>query len=429
MAIVRRLRVGARAPFFRAMACPSSRAHSSDARQAVARRSRVLGIETSCDDTGVAVVDERGKILGQVLVTQRDVHAGYGGVMPRAAEQAHCNALGKAVDEALEQAQVEASELDAVAVTVGPGLALCLAVGVRQARAIAAANRLPIVPVHHMEAHALIARCEDASGDAKPDFPFLALLVSGGHNLMMLARGIGEYQQIGTTIDDALGEAYDKVARMLGLPVGGGGGPALEALALEGDPRKYKFSRPLQKRKNCDVSYAGLKTAVRLCIEAELKGSPPSEENRKVRADIAASFQRVAVDHLAERTQRAATWAKEIEPNIKHMVVAGGVASNQVVRASLKAIAREAGFEFCCPPPKFCTDNGVMVAWAGLERFQLGLHDAPPELESITEDEWVDVRPRWPLGERHPRVGEDTVSRGMKKKRLFPPLTGVAHAS
>ncbi|EFN53265.1 hypothetical protein CHLNCDRAFT_8322, partial [Chlorella variabilis] len=358
----------------------------------------VLGIESSCDDTGVAVVSTSGRVLGESLATQADIHAAWGGVVPKLAQEAHEAAIDGCVEAALASAGVTPDQLDAVAVTIGPGLSLCLRVGVLKARQLAAAHQLPLIPVHHMEAHALTAAASAASPAATPDlveFPFLCLLISGGHNLLLLVEGIGQYTQLGTTLDDALGEAYDKVARLLGLDLRPSGGAALEAFAAGGDPRALPLSVPMQRRPTCDFSYAGLKTAVRLAIEEQAPEA--TEGNRQVRADIAASFQRVAVQHLEERCRRGVQWAQESHPQVRHLVVAGGVASNRYIRGRLAAVAQAAGLRLVCPPPRLCTDNGVMVAWAGVERLQLGLAEAPPASGEPGEGEWVDLRPRWPL--------------------------------
>ena len=314
-------------------------------RVAVDADTLILGIETSCDDTAAAVVTGDGRVLGEAKTSQDAIHAPWGGVVPNLAQEAHKAAIDDVVSTALRNARVDASRLDAVAVTVGPGLSMCLRVGVCAAQDLCAAHEIPIVPVHHMEAHGLVARL--SGGTELVRFPFLALLVSGGHNQLILTRGVGDHVILGSTLDDALGEAYDKTARLLGLDVGGGGGPALEALAREGDPRAYAFPVPLRKRKNCDFSYAGLKTAARLAVERDLPelvaegsdafstvcapGTKPSEvrtpgvtredgetsekrerKERKIRADIAASFQAAAVKHLEERTRRAVGWANDV---------------------------------------------------------------------------------------------------------------------
>jgi tRNA A37 threonylcarbamoyltransferase TsaD len=472
----------------------------------VGARTVILGIETSCDDTGAAVITGDGRVLGEAIASQGEIHAKWGGVVPNLAREAHENAIDDVVARALAAADVRPENLSAVAVTVGPGLSMCLRVGVVKAQNMCVEHSLPIVPVHHMEAHALVARVgeggkkregvekgetsetSDETSDvyetssARASFPFLALLVSGGHNQLILATAIGEYRVLGGALDDALGEAYDKTARLLGLDVGGGGGPALEALAKKGDPKKYKFPVPLRKRKDCDFSYAGLKTAVRLAVERDL-GKPSESDafsnvqglegdddgvriNRNaemeafgeeetarrdaIRADIAASFQFAAVKHLEERTRRAIAWAREslsLEPqnedaekrDLSCVVVAGGVAANATVRATLGSVAEEAGLPLVLPPPRWCTDNGVMVAWAGVERFRLGLAEEAPSAEQLEpknvsdgkKDEdasrparrEVPLLPRWPLGTRDARATGEVKS--SKTARIAPPLRGA----
>ncbi|KAJ6328436.1 hypothetical protein OIU76_005968 [Salix suchowensis] len=281
----------------------------------------VLGIETSCDDTAAAVVRGNGEILSQVVSSQADLLAKYGGVAPKMAEEAHSQVIDQVVQEALDKANLTARNLSAVAVTIGPGLSLCLRVGVRKARKLAGSFNLPIISIHHMEAHCLVARLIER----ELEFPFMALLISGGHNLLILAHDLGHYIQLGTTIDDAIGEAYDKTAKWLGLDMSRSGGPALEELAREGDAESIKFSTPMKQHRDCNFSYAGLKTQVRLAIgshniNAEIPISSASSQDRRSRADIAASFQRVAVLHLEERCDRAIEWARKIEPSIKHLV-------------------------------------------------------------------------------------------------------------
>ncbi|KAL6762262.1 Gcp-like domain-containing protein [Haematococcus lacustris] len=319
----------------------------------------ILGIESSCDDTAAAIVTSDGHVLGEALISQTDIHAPWGGVVPNLAMEAHKLAINQVVSRALEQAGLEPHQLSAVAVTVGPGLSLCLRVGVAKALELCTRHQLPLLPIHHMEAHALVARMMPNSAQ-RPPFPFLCLLVSGGHNLLVLVRGPGQYVQLGTTVDDALGEAFDKTARLLGLEPRPSGGAALEALASQGDPTAFKFAVPMKKRTNCDFSYAGLKTSVRTAIEAHV--------GLRTKADIAASFQHVATLHLVERVRRAALWARTLEPGLTHLVVSGGVACNQHIRRSLTKLSEQEQLQLVLPPAKWCTDNGVMVAWAGVER-------------------------------------------------------------
>ncbi|XP_065859375.1 probable tRNA N6-adenosine threonylcarbamoyltransferase, mitochondrial isoform X1 [Euphorbia lathyris] len=387
----------------------------------------VLGIETSCDDTAAAVVTGNGDILSQVVSSQADLLAKYGGVAPKMAEEAHSQVIDQVVQDALNQANLTASDLSAVAVTIGPGLSLCLRVGVQKARKLAGSFNLPIIGIHHMEAHALVSRLIEQ----ELQFPFMALLISGGHNLLVLARDLGHYVQLGTTIDDAIGEAYDKTAKWLGLDLRRSGGPAVEELAREGDAESIKFSTPMRQHKDCNFSYAGLKTQVRMAIEsgninAEIPISLASSQERSSRADIAASFQRVAVLHLEERCERAIDWARKIEPSINHLVVSGGVASNQYVRTRLDHIVKKKNLKLVCPPPSLCTDNGVMVAWTGIEHFRVGRFDpSPPAVDP--QDFVYDLRPRWPLGEEYAE-GRST-ARSMKTARVHPSLTSMIQAS
>ncbi|CAM6128970.1 unnamed protein product [Calypogeia fissa] len=384
----------------------------------------VLGIETSCDDTGAAVVSADGRILGEAIASQAELLAQWGGVVPKLAQEEHQKFIDKVVEDALQNANVKESDLSAVAVTIGPGLSLCLRVGVRKARTIARAHQLPLVGVHHMEAHALVVRITEKA----VQFPFVVLLISGGHNLLLLAKNVGNYVQLGTTIDDAIGEAYDKSARWLGLDLKRGGGPALEEIAREGNPKSVPLSVPLRgiKYRDCNFSYAGLKTQVRMAIEArnidgdQVPLSAASPEDRQVRADIAASFQRVAVQHLEDKCRRAIEWARKLEPSVTTLVVSGGVASNQEVRGRLSDLAEDMGLQLLCPPPRLCTDNGVMVAWAGIEHLRLGIYEEPPPVDE-PDDVYLDLRPRWQLGE----VLAEGLSeaRSLKKAGNHPSLT------
>ncbi|XP_051145734.1 probable tRNA N6-adenosine threonylcarbamoyltransferase, mitochondrial isoform X3 [Andrographis paniculata] len=387
----------------------------------------VLGIETSCDDTAAAVVRSNGEILSQVVSSQADLLERYGGVAPKMAEEAHLLAIDQVVQDALDKANITEEDLSAVAVTIGPGLSLCLRVGVSKARKLAGTHILPIVGVHHMEAHALVARLVQRD----LQFPFMALLISGGHNLLILARDLGHYIQLGTTIDDAIGEAYDKTAKWLGLDMKKSGGPAVEELAREGDENSIKFKVPMKQHKDCNFSYAGLKTQVRLAIESKkIDAATPvasaSVEDRRARADIAASFQRVAVLHLEEKCKRAINWAFKIEPSIKHLVLSGGVACNQYVRSRLNTIAEQNRLQLVCPPPSLCTDNGVMIAWTGIEHFRMGRYDPPPPA-CEPADAMLDLRPRWPLGEEYAEGRSE--ARSLKTARVHPSLTSQIQAS
>ncbi|XP_070030268.1 probable tRNA N6-adenosine threonylcarbamoyltransferase, mitochondrial isoform X2 [Nicotiana sylvestris] len=366
----------------------------------------VLGIETSCDDTAAAVVNSNGEILSQVISSQAELLARYGGVAPKMAEEAHALVIDQVVQEALDKANLTEKDLTAVAVTIGPGLSLCLRVGVQKARKVAGSHNLPLVGVHHMEAHTLVARLVER----ELQFPFMALLVS---------------------VDDAIGEAYDKTAKWLGLDLRRSGGPAVEELAREGDAKSVKFKVPMKQHKDCNFSYAGLKTQVRLAIEAkrinaEISLASASDEERQARADIAASFQRVAVLHLEEKCERAIEWALNIEPSINHLVVSGGVASNKYVRSRLDEVVKRKGLKLVCPPPSLCTDNGVMIAWTGIEHFRLGRFDPPPPANE-PEDVVLDLRPRWPLGEEYAEGKSE--ARSMRTARIHPSLTSLIKAS
>ena len=335
----------------------------------------VLGIETSCDETAAAVLDADGAILADAVLSQQE-HARFGGVVPEIAARAHLAHLPGLVRQVMDQAGLAFSALGGVAATVGPGLIGGLIVGTGVGKGIAMAARKPFVGVNHLEAHALTARLPGLVSDGAP-FPYLLLLVSGGHCQLLAVEGVGHYRRLGGTIDDAVGEAFDKVAKMLGL--GWPGGPALEALAVGADPRRFPLPRPLLGRAGCDFSFSGLKTAV----AGLLASYPPGPLPARDAADIAACFQAAVTDVLADRVAHALAMA----PGVRLLVVAGGVAANQAIRARLAILAGEHDVALAAPPLRLCGDNAVMVAWAGIERLRLGLADrmdAPP-------------RPRWPL--------------------------------
>lgn len=344
----------------------------------------VLGVESSCDDTAAAVVRSDGTILGEASVSQDQLTEEWGGVVPHVARDAHAEGIDVVIADALSAAGIRADELDAVGVTMGPGLEICLRVGYRAARAVAREHNKPFVAVNHLEAHVLMPRAIELDA---VQFPFLTLLVSGGHCQLLLTRGVADYEVLGGTLDDALGEAFDKTARLLGLEVGGGGGPALEALARGGDAKAIPFPVPMRKRADCNFSYAGLKTSVRTAI-AKLGGEAVVLADEKIRADIAASFQETAVKHLEERTRRAIRLCDANAVGASTLVVAGGVAANSVVRSRLEELCLREGWAIAVPPARLCTDNGVMVAWAAIERLRCGIAD---------NHEHLDVRARWPL--------------------------------
>lgn len=357
----------------------------------------VLGIESSCDDTGAAIIRSDGTILGESLASQHSIHEEWGGVVPGLAKAAHEENIDRVIRESLQKANMELNDVDAIGVTVGPGLEICLRVGCNKARELAIEYNKPFVGVHHLEAHILMARIPAErhanGGDAAIDkihevskhrameFPFLALLVSGGHCQILKCLGIGRYSIVGGTLDDSLGEAFDKTARLLGLPVGGGGGPAVEALAKDGDPKSVALPIPLQKRKDCDFSYAGLKTAVRLaaekiCVERGVEKVDELEHEDK--ANIAASFQNVAFRHVEIRLGRAMDQVQE-QDGIKTLAVVGGVAANKELRRRLDALCsqRNDPWDMMVPPPRLCTDQGAMSAWAAVERLMVGSSDSP----------------------------------------------------
>ncbi|MET1415790.1 tRNA (adenosine(37)-N6)-threonylcarbamoyltransferase complex transferase subunit TsaD [Roseibium sp. HPY-6] len=337
----------------------------------------VLGIETSCDETAAAVVCGPGerKILSNTIRAQIDEHAEFGGVVPEIAARAHIEILDRIVAEAMKEADCAWEDIDAVAATAGPGLIGGVIVGFMTAKAIAMAAGKPLIGVNHLEGHALTARLTDDLS-----FPFLLLLVSGGHSQFLLVRGVGDYERLGTTIDDAIGEAFDKTAKLLGLPYPGG--PQVEKMAQKGDVQRFKLPRPFLDRPGLDMSFAGLKTALR----TQAKKLEPVDEQTV--ADLCAAFQRAVSDVLSARTKSALQLFRERHPQAEPViVVAGGVAANQEIRAALTGAAKEAGARFVAPPMRLCTDNAAMIAWAGIERLQLGPVD----------DMNVSPRPRWPL--------------------------------
>ena len=342
---------------------------------------RILGIETSCDETAASVIlrdsDGKGHILGDVVLSQLEEHSAYGGVVPEIAARAHVEALDTLIEEALLRAGVTLSDIDAIAATSGPGLIGGLIVGLMTGKAIARATGKPLYAVNHLEGHALTARLTDGLS-----FPYLMLLVSGGHTQLILVKGVGEYERWGTTIDDALGEAFDKTAKLLGLPYPGG--PAVERAALAGNPERFDFPRPLVGDARLDFSFSGLKTAVR---QAAQSLEPVTNEDI---ADICASFQRAISRTLKDRVGRGLKRFKAEHAGVARpaLVVAGGVAANQVLRSTLQILCAQSGFEFIAPPLSLCTDNAAMIAWAGAERLAAGM--AADGLD-------VAPRSRWPL--------------------------------
>jgi N6-L-threonylcarbamoyladenine synthase len=346
---------------------------------------RVLGLETTCDETAAAVVrlagDGRGAILSNEVLSQIARHAAYGGVVPEIAARAHVEVIDRLVGRALDRAGVALADLDGIAAAAGPGLIGGVIVGLTTAKALALVARKPLMAVNHLEGHALTARLTDGLA-----FPYLLLLVSGGHSQLLAVRGVGDYVRLGTTIDDAVGEAFDKVAKLLGLPYPGG--PEVEKAAEGGDPERFALPRPMIGRPEPDFSLSGLKTALR--VEAE-RIAPLSPQDV---ADLCASFQAAVVDVAVDRTRVGLRVFGKLAGRPTALVAAGGVAANATLRRALQRLGAEAGLRLVAPPLPLCGDNGAIIAWAGLERLRLGLHD----------DHHAPARARWPLGTAHERA-------------------------
>ncbi len=338
----------------------------------------ILGIETTCDETGAALVerteDGHGRILSNVVLSQINEHAAFGGVVPEIAARAHVEALDTIIAKAMSDAQRSFASLDGVAAAAGPGLIGGVIVGLTMAKAIALAHSKPLIAVNHLEAHALTARLTDAT-----PFPYCLFLASGGHTQILGVLGVGDYLRLGGTVDDAIGEAFDKTAKLLGL--GFPGGPLVEKEAARGDPKRFALPRPMAGRHDANFSLSGLKTALRL--EAE-KIAPLSDEDV---ADLCASFQQAVVDVVLDRLRAGVRIFRAKYGAPTAVVAAGGVAANQAIRKVLHRVAFEVGTTLVAPPPALCTDNGAMIAWAGAERLALGLTDG---LDFAP-------RPRWPL--------------------------------
>ncbi|WP_170771258.1 tRNA (adenosine(37)-N6)-threonylcarbamoyltransferase complex transferase subunit TsaD [Ruegeria lacuscaerulensis] len=348
----------------------------------------VLGLESSCDDTAAAVVrhgENGAEVLSSVVHGQTELHSAFGGVVPEIAARAHAEKLDTCVVQALADAGLGLSDMDAVAVTAGPGLIGGVMSGVMCAKGISAATGLPLIGVNHLAGHALTPRLTDGIA-----FPYLMLLVSGGHCQCLIAHGPDRFTRLGGTIDDAPGEAFDKTARLLGLPQPGG--PSVETEARAGDPKRFRFPRPLLDRPGCDLSFSGLKTALmrmRDQVVAE-KGGLTHQD----RADLCAGFQQAIVDTLAEKTRRAMDLYLDENPAEPVIAVAGGVAANSAIRSALEAVCVEKGARFTAPPLALCTDNAAMIAYAGIERFRTGARDGLD----------LTARPRWPLDQTSPTM-------------------------
>ena len=328
----------------------------------------VLGIESSCDETAAALVTGDRRILAQVIASQEEEHAPYGGVVPEIAARAHAERLAPLVEKVLREADVTLADCDAIAATAGPGLIGGVMVGLVTAKALAMASDTPLLAINHLEGHALSPRLADAT----LEYPYALLLVSGGHCQILRVAGVGKYQRLATTIDDALGEAFDKTAKILGL--GYPGGPAVEKLALQGDPNAVALPRPLKGSPEPHFSFAGLKSAV-------LRAHETGEHSP---ADLAASFQQAALDCILDRARKSLEQMDEVGA----LVVAGGVAANRTIRSGLEKLAEDFDLAFTAPPLPLCTDNAAMIAWAGVERLEAGFQADPLDFTA---------RPRWPL--------------------------------
>lgn len=344
---------------------------------------RVLGIESSCDETGAAVYDDRAGLLSHVLHSQIALHAEYGGVVPELASRDHIKRLVPLIRRALADAGITAGDLDAVAYTAGPGLTGALLTGAMEAGALAYALKIPAVPVHHMEGHLLAPMLEEQ----RPEFPFIALLISGGHTLLIRVQRPGCYELLGQSVDDAAGEAFDKTAKLLGLAYPGG--PALEKLAVGGDPEAFKFPRPMLNSPGCDFSFAGLKTAVLNVVRAQ-----PEDKLEAVKKDLAASFTAAVADTLEHKCRKALH-----QCGLKTLVAAGGVSANDAIRNRLKRLMEAEHGQIFFARKEFCTDNGAMIALAGMVRFKAG--DYPRTAAGAPAVSAIKVRPRWPLPELH----------------------------
>ncbi|KAB2824314.1 MULTISPECIES: tRNA (adenosine(37)-N6)-threonylcarbamoyltransferase complex transferase subunit TsaD [Aliivibrio] len=335
---------------------------------------RILGIETSCDETGIAIYDDEKGLLAHQLYSQVKLHADYGGVVPELASRDHVKKTIPLIQAALNDAGLTKDDIDGIAYTAGPGLVGALLVGSTIGRSIAYAWDVPAIPVHHMEGHLLAPMLEDVP----PEFPFVALLVSGGHTMMVEVKGIGEYQILGESVDDAAGEAFDKTAKLMGLDYPGG--PLLSKLAESGTKGRFKFPRPMTDRPGLDFSFSGLKTFAANTIRA-------NDDDLQTRADIAFAFQEAVVDTLAIKCRRALK-----QTGMKRLVMAGGVSANKYLRQELEVMMKKIGGEVFYPRTEFCTDNGAMIAYAGMQRLKNG----------ETTDLAVQAKPRWPIDQLEP---------------------------
>ena len=347
-----------------------------------------LGIESSCDETSAAVIDSDKNILAHIIYSQIPEHQKYGGVVPELAARAHILAIDEIIKLTLERANKTINDIDVIAATAGPGLIGGVLVGWMAATGIADATKKPLVAVNHLEGHALVPRLKstsasDSATNIDVEFPYLLMLASGGHCQILLVRGVGKYELIGQTLDDSAGEAFDKVAKMLGL--GYPGGPIVDKRAKEGDKKRFHFPRPLCDKPGCDFSFSGIKTAARILLDK----TDESLRDEKFINDFCASFQASVVDCIINRLTNALHDKRVVENSPKTLVVAGGVAKNSAIRDAMEKLAGKFNMEFAAPPMSLCTDNGAMIAWAGLENYKIG---------NIVQEP-VAPRPRWPLTE------------------------------
>mgnify|MGYP000052999924 CR=1 FL=1 len=345
----------------------------------------IMGIESSCDETAVAIVTSDKNILANIVLTQLEEHRPYGGVVPEIAARSHIDHLNNLVRKAMKQAKVNFDDLSAIAVTSGPGLIGGVMVGLMTAKAMAFARNLPLISVNHLEGHALSVRLTE-----ELEFPYLLLLVSGGHCQLLVVKGVGDYERLGTTIDDAAGEAFDKTAKILGL--GYPGGPALEQAAINGDPARFKFPRPLKGKPGSNFSFSGLKTAVLRARDALIDENGGTLCQKDI-CDLAASFQAALADAILDRVGNAMDYYGDNYSKKEHtLVVAGGVAANNSIKEKLLNVCERRGFKLMAPPMNLCTDNGAMIAWVGVEKY----------LREEFSDLSVGAVARWPLDPNAP---------------------------
>ena len=349
----------------------------------MAKKITFLGIETSCDETAAAVIRENDKgtadILSNIVSSQIEEHKKFGGVVPELAARAHLENIEYIIDAALKESKISLDEVDGVAATAGPGLIVCLTIGLNIGKSIAAFSNKPFIGVNHLEGHALSPGLEN-----KIDFPYLLLLISGGHTQFLIVKNVNEYKQLGTTIDDALGEAFDKTAKMLDL--GYPGGPSVEKFAKLGDENFFKLPEPIINKAGCNLSFAGLKTAV-------LRESKKINREDKLKYNLAASFQKTVNRILYKKTKIAVEMFREkTKKENFQLIVAGGVAANKTIRKNLLTLSNEMNFEIIYPDLKFCGDNAAMIAWAGIQRFK----------KNMIDDKNISAKSRWPLDENAP---------------------------